>query len=78
VVIRDHEDTVADPRAPGRRRDRLLARKRVPALALGGQVGEIGNAEERRTGNVLGEIRLEPGLDAFERVAAVDELVPDQ
>jgi len=50
----------------------------VPALPLDGQVGERVDPEERRTRNMLVEIRLAAGPDTLERVAAVDELVTDQ
>jgi hypothetical protein len=50
----------------------------VPALPLDGQVGERVDPEERRTRNMLVEIRLAAGLDAVQRVAAVDEPIMDQ
>jgi len=78
VVVRDDEDSVADPGPPGCGHKRLLARERVPALPLDGQVGERVDPEERRTRNMLVEIRLAAGLDAVQRVAAVDEPILDQ
>jgi hypothetical protein len=78
VVVRDDEDPVTDPGPPGCSHKRLLARERVPALPLDGQVGELIDPEERRTRNMLVEIGVAAGLDTFERVAAVDELVTDQ
>jgi hypothetical protein len=46
--------------------------------AFGGQIRQLVDPEEGRAWHVLVEIRLASGLDAVERVAAVDELVPDQ
>jgi len=50
----------------------------MPPPPLRGQIGELVDPEERRSRNVLGQVRLSPGLDAIERVGAVDELVTDQ
>jgi hypothetical protein len=50
----------------------------VAALTLDGEIGQLVDAEERRARDVSLEIRLPPGLDAVERVAAVDEAVLDQ
>jgi hypothetical protein len=78
VVVGDDEHAVADPR-PGRRGgERLRARQRVSPLPFCGQVRELVDPEERGTGDMRLEVRLAPGLDALERVAAVDEPVRDQ
>jgi hypothetical protein len=50
----------------------------VPPLPLHGEVGELVDPDERRARDVLAQVRLAPGLDAVERVAAVDEAVVDQ
>jgi len=42
------------------------------------QIGQLVDPEERRSREVLVPVRLPPRLDTIERVAAVDELVPDQ
>jgi hypothetical protein len=78
VVVGDDEDALADPGPSGRRPERLCARERVTPLPGDGQIGELVDPEERGARNVLAEIRLVPGLDAVERIAAVDELVSDQ
>jgi hypothetical protein len=78
VVVRHHEDSFTYPRTPGRRRERLLARQRVAAPAFDGEVGKLVDPDERRPWNVLRLVRLTARVDAVERVAAVDELVPDQ
>jgi hypothetical protein len=78
VVVGDDEDVLADP-GPGRRGgERLCARQRVAALPLDYEVGEVVDAEERRTRDVGLEVRLPPGLDPIERVRAVDEQVRAQ
>jgi hypothetical protein len=78
VVVCDHDDSFTYPRSPGRRRERLLARQRVAAPALDGEVGKLVDPDERRPWNVFRFVRLTARLDAVERVAAVDELVRDQ
>jgi hypothetical protein len=50
----------------------------MPAAALGGQIGQLVDPEERRSRDVLLQICLPSSVDAIERVAAVDELVVDQ
>jgi hypothetical protein len=78
VVVRDDEDARADPGPPGRSREIVRARQRMPAAALGGQIGQLVDPEERCSRDVLLQICLPPSVDAIERVAAVDELVVDQ
>jgi hypothetical protein len=50
----------------------------VAAPAFDGEVGKLVDPDERRPWNVLRLVRLTARVDAVERVAAVDELVPDQ
>jgi hypothetical protein len=78
VVVGDDEDALADPRPAGRGSKVVRGRQRMPPPPLRRQVGELVDPEERRSRNVLGQVRLSPGLDAIERVGAVDELVTDQ
>jgi hypothetical protein len=47
-------------------------------LTLDRQIRQLVDSEERGARNVLLEVRLAPGFDALERVAAVDEPVLDQ
>ena len=78
VVVRDDEDPRADAGPPGSSREMVRTRQRMPATAFNGQIRELVDPEERRSWNVLLQIRLPPGVDPIERVAAVDEPVPDQ
>jgi hypothetical protein len=45
----------------------------MPSLPCDRQVGELVDPDERRTGDVLVEVRLASRLDTVERVPAVDE-----
>jgi hypothetical protein len=78
VVVGDDEDALADPGPPGRRGKCVRAREGVPSTPLDPQIREIVDPEERRARNVLLQVRLAPGFNPVERVAAVDELVADQ
>jgi hypothetical protein len=50
----------------------------MTAPFLDGQVRQLVDPEEGRARDVLPEVPLPPGFVPIERVAAVDELVPDQ
>ena len=78
MVVGDDEDALADPGPPGRDRKVVRGRQGMPPPPFHGQIGELVDAEERCPRYVLLEIRLPPGLDAIERVAAVDEPVANQ
>jgi hypothetical protein len=78
VVVGNDEHALADPRPARRGGERILVRKRMPAATGEREIGQLVDPEERRSRDVLLQIRLASGLDAVERVAAVDELVSDQ
>jgi hypothetical protein len=78
VVVGDDEDTLADAGLPGGGREIVRVRQRMPSPPLDGQIGQLVDPDERRSRNVLFQIGLPPGLDAIERVGAVDELIADQ
>jgi hypothetical protein len=78
VVVGDDEHARTDPRARSGGSERFPGGERVAALTLDGEIGQLVDAEERPARDVSLEIRLPPGLDAVERVAAVDEAVLDQ
>jgi hypothetical protein len=78
VVVGDDEDTLTDPCPPGGGGEVVRVRQRMPSPPFNGQIGQLVDPEERGSRNMLLEIGLSPGLDAIERVAAVDELVADQ
>jgi hypothetical protein len=50
----------------------------VPAATDRRQIGQLVDPEKRCSRDVRLQVRLPSGLDPIERVAAVDELVPDQ
>jgi hypothetical protein len=78
VVVRDDEDARADPGPSGHSGEGVRTRQRMPAPTLRAQIGQLVDPEERRSRDVLLQICLPPSVGAIERVAAVDELVPDQ
>jgi hypothetical protein len=76
VSVGDDEDAVADPRLPGGSRETLRARQGMPPLALDRKVGEIFvDVQERRPGDVAGEVELPTSARVAELPATVDELV---
>jgi hypothetical protein len=77
VVVRDDEDPVADPRAPGGDHEVLLAREWMASVPLDREVGEL-DPEKRRARNVPIEVQVSARLPAVELVGAVDEAVFDQ
>src|SRR5206468_2070775 len=77
VSVRDDVDALADARTTRGGGEALRRRQRMATGVGHGEVREVGvDAEERRTGEVAGEIELVPTRGAPELPPAVDELVP--
>jgi len=77
VVVGDDEHAVGDSRPPGRGREVLPARQRMPSLPFDREVGEL-RAEESGARDMRLEVQLPARLPAVELVGAVDEAVLDQ
>jgi hypothetical protein len=78
VVVGDHEDAVANAGVAGGRSERVRVWQRVPPAALDHEIGERVDPEKRRARDMPLQVRVAAGVDAVERVAAVDEPVSDQ